>query len=87
MPPCAVEWKRSALKELRQCPKETRRRVLEAVERLSEDPYRQGTRKLAGRPDSRRFRVGDYRVIYTVHNDQLVIQVVRVGHRKDVYRR
>ena len=56
------------------------------VEQLATDPYPVGMRKLAGSKRSYRVRVGVYRVIYTIEAAELVIEIVRVGHRKDVYR-
>ena len=82
-----IEWKRSALKELKKTPKETVIRIVQAIELLAFDPFPTGTRKLSGAESSYRIRVGDYRVIYSVHEEQLLIEIVRVGHRKDVYRR
>jgi mRNA interferase RelE/StbE len=81
-----IEWKRSAVKELKKTPKETINRVVKAVEQLKIDPFPAGVRKLTGSECTYRIRVGDYRVIYSVYEDRLLIEIVRVGHRKDVYR-
>ena len=81
----SIEWKRSATREFRKLSAEARRRVLSAIERLAEDPYPAGARKLVG-ADALRLRVGDYRVIYSVLSTGLVIEIVRVGHRQGVYR-
>lgn len=80
-----VEWKRSAVKELKRLPKDAVARILAAVEGLRSDPFPAGSRKLAGAEDARRIREGSYRVIYSVVASRLVIEVIRVGHRKDVY--
>jgi mRNA interferase RelE/StbE len=53
---------------------------------LAEDPRPPGARALQGRPGLR-VRVGDYRIIYTVEDDVLLVVVVRLGHRRDVYER
>lgn len=82
-----VEWKRSAVKELRDFPRDAVERILEAVEQLSENPYPVGVRKLVGSEHTYRIREGDYRVIYTVAASALIVEVIRVGHRKDVYDR
>lgn len=82
-----VEWKRSAVKELRDLPKSAVERILKAVEQLSANPYPVGVRKLVGSEHTYRLREGDYRVIYTVTSSSLIIEVIRVGHRKDVYNR
>jgi mRNA interferase RelE/StbE len=81
-----IEWKRSALKELHQLPRSIIVRILAAVEILTNNPYPSGNRKLVGSDHSYRLRVGDYRVVYSVDNNVLVIEVLRVRHRKDVYR-
>jgi mRNA interferase RelE/StbE len=81
-----IEWKRSAIKELKKTPKEKISRVVKAVEQLAIDPFPAGVRKLTGSEHTYRIRVGDYRVIYSVYEDRLLIEIVRVGHRKDVYR-
>jgi mRNA interferase RelE/StbE len=82
-----VEWKRSAVRELKQLPKDAVARILNAVERLSADPLPAGGRKLTGAQHTYRIREGSYRIIYTVAASRLVVEVVRVGHRRDVYRR
>lgn len=82
-----IEWNRSAVKELKQLSKETVKRILENVEQLSSIPFPNKTKKLAGSENSFRIRIGDYRVIYTVSSKILTIEIVRVGHRRDIYRR
>jgi mRNA interferase RelE/StbE len=81
-----IEWKGSAVKELRRLPKDVVGRVLQTVESLRADPFPTGVRKLAGAEHIYRIREGSYRVIYSVVASRLVIEVIRVGHRKDVYR-
>ncbi len=82
-----VEWKRSAVKELRKLPKDVIVRIFKAVEQLPENPYPVGVRKLVGSEDSYRLREGSHRIIYTVLSSSLIIEIIRVGHRKDVYNR
>ncbi len=82
-----IEWKRSAIKELKRLPREAVRRILQVVEPLARDPYPLGIRKLVGSEHIYRIRVGDYRVIYNVQESILVIHIIRVGHRKDIYDR
>lgn len=80
-----IRWERRAVKELASLPRKDQRRVVEAVEGLLDDP-------LAGEPLAAqwkgllRLRVGQYRVLYGFDGTELLIAVVRVGHRKDVYR-
>jgi mRNA interferase RelE/StbE len=61
--------------------------VLAAVEALAEDPRPSGCRKLTGADRHYRVRVGDIRIIYSIEDDQLFVQVIRVGHRGNVYKR
>ena len=81
-----IEWKRSATKELRSLPTHMVTRIVEAVAQLAADPFPPGVRKLAGAEHTYRIREGDYRVVYTVEADQLVVWVVHVGHRSRVSR-
>jgi mRNA interferase RelE/StbE len=82
-----VRWKKSAQKELRKIEKDHILKVLEFVENLSENPYPTGSRKLRGSQHTFRFRIGDYRVVYSVQSEILTIEIIRIGHRKDIYRR
>lgn len=80
-----IRWKNSAIKELKKLSKDTISRIIKAVEKLSETPYPDGVRKLVGSEHTYRIRVGDYRIIYTLLGSDLVIEIIRVGHRKDIY--
>ena len=77
--------RRSAEKEIRELPRAARARVVQRIRALAASPRPPGCEKLAGR-DAYRIRIGLYRVIYTVEDRRLVIEVVRVAHRKEVYR-
>jgi mRNA interferase RelE/StbE len=81
----AVEILRIAQKQLAKIDRQAQSRIIESIRRLSSDPRPPGCKKLSGRP-AWRIRVGSYRVIYEIHDDQLVVLVVSVGARKDVYR-
>lgn len=83
----SVEWKSSALRELKKLPRDVVPRILSAVEDLASDPYPAGTRKLAGAEHSYRIRIGDYRILYNIWDSRLVIEIIRVGNRRDVYDR
>ncbi len=87
MTPYRVVWKRSAVKELRALSKDAVERIVRTVEQLSANPYGVGVRKLVGSEHAHRVREGDYRIIYTVTASSLVVEIIRVGHRKDVYDR
>jgi mRNA interferase RelE/StbE len=80
-----IRWKNSAIKELKKLSKDAISRIIKAVEKLSETPYPDGVRKLVGSEHTYRIRVGDYRIIYTLLGSDLVIEIIRVGHRKDIY--
>jgi mRNA interferase RelE/StbE len=83
----AVEFERSAAKELRRLDLPVRRRVVAAVAGLAVDPRPAGCKAMAAWPPAHyRVRVGDYRVIYAVDDDERVVTVVRVGPRGQVYR-
>lgn len=81
-----IEWKRSAAKELKRLPPEIIKRILVAVEALAEDPFPAGFKKLIGSRHTYRIREGSYRVIYNVNSDVVVIEIIKIGHRKNVYR-
>ena len=82
-----IEVNKSADKEIAALPKREQRRVVSAIEALAGDPRPEGIRKLTGTEDAYRLRVGDYRIVYQIADNVLTVFVVRVGHRKDVYRR
>ena len=81
----SLRIKESAAKEIRALPKADRVRVIAAVDKLRDDP-RQGTQLKGSSTGLRRIRVGDYRVIFELQNEVVVVLVLRVGHRRDVYR-
>lgn len=78
--------KRSAQKEIRSLPtRKIRRAIVARIEALADDPRPPGCVKITG-SDKYRIRQGAYRVLYTVHDDRVVVVVVRVAHRQAVYR-
>ncbi len=81
-----IEWKNSAYKELQKLPRPLITKVIAAVQDLSNNPYPSGVKKLIGSEYSYRVRIGDYRIVYEVFENRLIIEIVRVRHRKDVYR-
>lgn len=81
-----IEIARDALRALSKLDKPIRRRLQTAIDRLGNDPRPNGAIALQGLPGAYRVRVGDYRVIYTVEDDQLVVLVVDLGHRREIYR-
>ncbi len=81
-----IELRPAAARAVRRLDPQERRRVQGAIALLARDPRPPGARALRGRPGLR-VRVGDYRVIYTVADDVLLVVVITVGHRREVYDR
>ncbi|HMN15691.1 MAG TPA: type II toxin-antitoxin system RelE/ParE family toxin [Bellilinea sp.] len=82
-----VEFTARAAKVLASLPRQTQHRVVEALGRLSADPRQApNVKKLAGE-EIYRLRVGEHRVLFKIFDDRLLVLVVRVGHRREVYRR
>lgn len=81
-----ISIRSKALKELSKLPKKQQIAISRAIKALSENPLPHGYKKLRGAFDAYRIRIGDYRVIYSILDDQLIIDVIRIRHRKDVYR-
>ena len=78
--------KPSAVKDIEAIPlKRDRQRVVERISKLAEDPRPSGSEKISGQ-EKYRVRQGRYRILYTIEDQDLLVQVVKVGHRKDVYR-
>jgi len=84
--PYEIQFKASAWKTFNKLDREARGRVAEAIMGLSENPKPQQARKLSGAEDFYRVRVGDFRVIYQVREGALVVLIIKVGHRRDVYK-
>ena len=81
----SVLIKRSAEKEMDCLPTSVFDRVVESIRALKIDPRPHGSRKLRGL-EQYRLRVGSYRILYTVDDDNRLVEIIAVGHRKDVYR-
>ena len=83
-----VEFKKSALKEFNKLPLKIQDKFLEVAEFLKVNPYSEvlQTKKIKGHDALYRVRIGDYRMVYEVLNKVLVIYVIKIGHRKEVYR-
>jgi mRNA interferase RelE/StbE len=79
-------YKASVARDLKGLPKADIRRILGRAEKLRENPFPPDCTKLAGK-ESYRIRQGNYRILYTVDDIRIVVFVVKVAHRKDVYRR
>lgn len=84
-----IEFVKSAQKEFEKLPKAIQSKTLDALHVLSRNPYSDLLRvkRLKGAQALYRIRIGDYRVVYDVRADVLVILIIKIGHRSDVYRR
>ena len=81
----SIEILRSAKKYLSKIPRQNQDRIISAINSLADTPRPNGCKKLSGRP-AWRIRIGSYRVIYEVQDDKLIITVIHIGHRKEVYK-
>ena len=81
-----IVYRHSVEKDLRKIPRASLEGVIKRIQGLADDPYGAGTIKLRGGAGSLyRIRHGDYRIIYEVNDAEVVVLVVKVGHRRDVY--
>ena len=80
-----IEFTRRAVRDLESLPASERQRVGRRIDALSANPRPHGIRKLHGAEEMYRIRVGDYRVIFSITDRKLLILVIRVGNRKDIY--
>ena len=80
-----IYFKESVEKDLLTIPKKDLKKILVRIKALAIDPRPSGYEKLTGQ-ERHRIRQGQYRIIYSIHDKELTIWVVKVGHRKDVYR-
>lgn len=81
----SLQFKRSAEKELRALPKTDLHKVVERIQNLAVDPRPQGYQKLSGH-NQYRIRQGDYRILYMINDSDRMIEIVKIGHRREVYR-
>ncbi|MGR7026373.1 type II toxin-antitoxin system RelE family toxin [Geodermatophilus sp. URMC 62] len=77
----------AAVRQLRKLDPQGRRRVQAAIDLLADDPRPPGARQLVGGAGEWRVRTGDFRIVYDIRDRELLILVVKVGHRRDVYER
>lgn len=81
----SVRIKQSAERELRGAPKKDRQRIAKRIESLSAEPRPPDCEKLFGE-NAYRIRQGDYRILYTIDEERRIVEVYRIGHRREVYR-
>jgi len=80
-----ILFKESVWKDLKRVPKSDLKKILSRVEKLGHDPRPMGCEILTGE-ELYRLRQGNYRIVYSIQDNELTVWVIRVGHRKDVYR-
>jgi len=80
-----IQFKSSAAKEFRNLPQELKKRVITKIDLLVSNPLPKEVKKLKGKNNYYRLRIGVYRIVYELHNKDKMILVTRIRHRKDVY--
>ena len=80
-----VYFKKSVWKDFKSIPDKDLSNILQCIEKLESNPRKPGSKKLTGQ-ERYRYRIGKYRILYSIQDDELTIWVVKVGHRKEVYR-
>ena len=80
-----INWKKSATKELKKIDKNKIPVIIQTVQQLSFDPHPLQSKELTGSKCTYRIRVGSYRIIYDVYDEELKIEIIRIRHRKDAY--
>ena len=78
--------KKSAEKELLSLPREQAQKIKSAILSLTENPRPAGCKKISGKEDDYRIRIGNYRVVYTISDKVLTVLVIKIAHRKEIYR-
>jgi mRNA interferase RelE/StbE len=89
MPPrhaYTIEFSNSALHDFKALDRAVQRRISPRIDALATDPFPSGSKKLQGEPNLFRIRAGDYRVIYRVDGKRITVLILKIGHRRDVYR-
>ncbi len=80
-----IIWKKSAAKELKSVPDLYQKKIISSIENLLVDIHPHNSTKLISIKDCFRMRIADYRVIYRIENDTLIIEIIRIAHRKEAY--
>jgi mRNA interferase RelE/StbE len=81
-----IEFANQAAKQFKTLPFQIQAQLKAKIDALSTNPRPYGVTKLAGEDDLYRIRSGDYRIIYTIQDQQLLVLIVKIGHRRDIYR-
>ncbi|MBN1471445.1 MAG: type II toxin-antitoxin system RelE/ParE family toxin [Syntrophaceae bacterium] len=83
----AIKFRPSVEKSLRDLPQKELLRIKRKIELLAENLPNQATTKMKGNNNFHKVRIGDYRIIYEIHDDVLLILIIKIGHRKDIYKK
>ncbi len=83
----SIRIKRSALKALSKLPEKESAKISNAIDKLAEDARPNGCKKLEGRDDAYRIKSGNYRIIYEINDGELLILVLEIGNRKEIYKK
>lgn len=81
-----IEFAKAAEKQLRDIPKADVQKIAKRIEKLASEPFPHQCEKLAGEESVYRVRQGDYRILYSVFDKKLLVLIVKIGHRRDVYK-
>lgn len=82
-----IRYSRASIKNLKNLARAEQRRIIQKIEKLSLKPRPQGVEKLSNKDNLYRIRSEDYRIIYEIKDEQLLVLVVKIGHRAEVYKR
>ncbi len=80
-----ITIKKSAAKEFEDIPKKDLQKIIKRIQTLAQNPRPQGAQKLSGQQHFR-VRQGDYRIVYSIDDKKLIIDIVKIGHRREIYR-
>ncbi|MFH1942514.1 MAG: type II toxin-antitoxin system RelE/ParE family toxin [bacterium] len=80
-----IFFRRSVLKDMETVPKKDRQRIMKRIEKLALNPRPHGCEKISGQ-DRFRIRQGNYRIVYSIQENELTVWIVKIGHRREVYR-
>ncbi|MEK7996934.1 MAG: type II toxin-antitoxin system RelE/ParE family toxin [Planctomycetota bacterium] len=81
----SITIKKSAVRELENIPQKDLQRVIKRIRSLAKDPRPHGSQKLSGN-EQYRVRQGDYRIVYSVEDKDSLVEIVKIGHRREIYR-
>ncbi|MEA5448643.1 type II toxin-antitoxin system RelE/ParE family toxin [Leptolyngbya sp. CCNP1308] len=81
-----LRFVKRAAKQFQALPEQAKRRIQPKIDALATEPRPTGVTKLSGEDNLYRIRVGDYRILYAIEDDQLLVLVVALGHRREIYR-